>query len=111
MEITKELIKKVKEINSILEISSVTVDPAGDMYKIQSVETLEQQYDIENSDSLEDVITSELEDKDGSCGVYLVPYSENDDYGDTTFVTLRELATQDYELLKLVTIYPKQEEK
>ena len=95
MKITKEMIKKAKKINSVLKTGMVLVSPTDKIYKAKDVQTLEQQYNIEASDSLECIIECELSDYNGLCGVYL----------DSGFVTLRQLIVEQWEVLQAIDIH------
>ena len=112
MEITKELIEKVKQVNSILETVSVAVSPNGEMYRVQSSYTVNGEYKVKTEDDLNTCIKEEIRsantfEENCLCGICITPYSYDDiEYDEGDFIPLVKLVTDNWELQKLVTVYP-----
>ena len=112
MEINKELIEKVKQVNSVLEIISVVISPNGEMYRVQSSYTINSEYKIEKEEDLNTCIIEEIKsantfEENCLCGIFIAPYSYVDtEYDEDDFIPLVKLVTDNWELQKLVTVYP-----
>ena len=112
MEINKELIEKVKQVNSVLEIVSVATSPNGEMYRVQSSYTINSEYKVEKEEDLNTCIIEEIKsantfEENCLCGICIAPYSYADiEYDEDDFIPLVKLVTDNWELQKLVTVYP-----
>lgn len=110
MEINKELIEKVKQVNSVLEIISVVISPNGEMYRVQSSYTINSEYKVEKEEDLNTCIIEEIKitntfEENCLCGICIAPYSYADTkYDEDDFIPLVKLVTDNWELKKLVTI-------
>lgn len=112
-----ELVEKMTYVNSILEDIPVVISPNGDMFRVKSAYTVDWEYEIDTEEDLKACIDDEIKGAvtdtgNCFCGIRIVPYTDtNDEYNEGEFISLFTLVSQHWELSKLVTVFPKQEEK
>ena len=82
------------------------------MYRVQSSYTINSEYKVEKEEDLNTCIIEEIKitntfEENCLCGICIAPYSYADTkYDEDDFIPLVKLVTDNWELKKLVTVYP-----